>query len=181
MGWTTVNERPGYFGKRREQRLVEYDERFGAGRWRLAWQIGEVTGGQDQALMAYEDAYYAYLLARPDMLELLAREARDVFDDAPSNVRSGLDYFAQETNLNHLHDIAIRRCMVRLGRAFQGERLIQIRHVLGDHPLSLLLSPSQVPFHRPEWIIHPELERWWWQPGSIESFYQSNKLLQRLV
>lgn len=48
---------------------------------------------------------------------------------------------------HHLEDIAIRRCLVRLGLWFRGDQLV-----------------------RPEWSG-------WWLPGSVESFYQSNKFL----
>jgi hypothetical protein len=89
-----------------------------------------------------------------------------------------LDYTVQETGRTHVQDIAIRRVVARLGRQFEGDQLIQIRDALGDHPLSMALSPGQVPFHRPDVILLPEIEGWW-LPGSVESFYQSNKLLQR--
>ena len=170
-------ERPGYFGKHREARHREFDERFGPGNWRIAWQLGERVGPAAEAVMFYEDAYLAYLVAHPEHVATLARDASDVYDDAPSNVASGLDYTVQETASTHLQDVAIRRCMVRLGRRFQGSELIQIRDSRGDHPLSLLLSPGHVLFNRPDLIIRPELEGWW-EPGSVESFYQSNKLLQ---
>ena len=43
--------------------------------------------------------------------------------------------------------------------------------------LSWSKSPGRVPFHMPGVLLDPELEGWW-QPGSVESFYQSNKVLQ---
>jgi hypothetical protein len=128
-------------------------------------------------VMLYEDAYLAHLQANQDQLLILVNGACDVYDDAPSNVTSGLDYQAQETSRTHLQDIAIRRCLVRLGHWFQGSELIRIRDDQGDHPLSLKLSPGRVLFHRPDLIILPELIGWW-ESGSVESFYQSNKQLQ---
>jgi hypothetical protein len=177
--WETVG-RPGYFGRHREERHREFDSRYGVGNWRLAWQIGERVGDLGEAVMLYEDAYLAWLLLLPHLADELTEEASDVYDDDPSNVSSGLDYLAQETQRTHLQDIAIRRCLVRLGRAFRGGQLIRIRDSQGDHPLSLALSPGRVPFHRSDLIVPPPLEGWW-QPGSVESFYQSNKLLQRRI
>lgn len=174
--WITV-DRPGYFGRHRAERHAEYDERYEAGNWRLAWQIGDYVGGVEAAVAPYEDAYLAFLSSNVPVLEQLIIEAADVYDDAVSNVGCGLNYAAQETDRTHLQDIAIRRSLVRLGRWFRGSDLIQIRDSLGLHPLSLVLSPGRVPFHRPDLITQPELTGWW-QPGSVEAFYQSNKLLQ---
>ena len=174
--WQTV-DRPGYFGRHRDERYLAYDAEYGAANWRLAWVAGDATGGVELAVMLYEDAYLDFLQHNPLVVEELVSEASDVYDDAPSNVASGLDYRAQETSRTHLQDIAIRRCLVRLGRRFEGSQLIRIRDRDGEHPLSLTLSPGRVPFHRHDLIIRPELEGWW-QRGSVEAFYQSNKLLQ---
>lgn len=53
---------------------------------------------------------------------------------------------------------------------------------MGEHPLSLALSPGQVPFHKPELISYPdnlrELEsKSWWLLLSVEDFYQMAKRL----
>jgi hypothetical protein len=178
--WELV-EQPGYIGKQRESKYAEWNKYYGLDGWQLAWQWGNQYLPLPVALSIYEDAYYHFLLSNPDILEQLATQASDVYDDAPSNVSSGLDYTHQETNLNHWHDIAIRRALLRNGQWFAGRELVHIRHEQSTHPLSMLLSPGQVPFHRPELIAQPELERWWWQTGSVESFYQSNKVLLRRI
>ncbi|HOU94965.1 MAG TPA: hypothetical protein PLU22_28135, partial [Polyangiaceae bacterium] len=61
-----------------------------------------------------------------------------------------------------------------LGRRFQGTELVRIR---GRGSAGYRLNPGVVPFHAPEAILKPELVGWW-QPGSIESFWQSNKVLE---
>jgi hypothetical protein len=53
---------------------------------------------------------------------------------------------------------------------------------MGDHPLSLALSPGQVPFHKPELMSHPDnlteiRGKAWWLPSSVEDFYQRAKRL----
>lgn len=176
MEWVTV-ERPGYFGKRREAKHREFDQRFGVGNWRIAWEWQGEYLEFAQAVLVYEEAYFRFMEASPGLVNELVREASDVYDDATTNVGSGLDYLAQETSRTHIQDIAIRRCIRRLGRRFEGSRLLRIRDDRGEHPLSLQLSPGRVPFHRPEFIQRPEL-RGWWQRGSVEAFYQSNKVLQ---
>ncbi len=170
-------DRPGYLGKHRDAKQREWDEGFGPGNWRLVWQIGDNYFGVEAAIALYEDAYFRFLEENQAITQRLVREAGDVYDDNPSNVSCGLNYFPQETNRTHLQDIAIRRVLVRLGLWFQGMDLIQIRDDRGTHPLSLTLSPGRVPFHRPDLIVAPELEGWW-QAGSVESFYQSNRWLQ---
>lgn len=179
MSWQTV-ERPGYFGRDRGRKYSEFDARLGKGQWRIAWQIGARIGEFDEATMLYEDSYMVYLQQRPDLLRVLVYEASDVYDEASSNTASGLDYASQESLRNHVQDIAIRRCIVRLGLNFMGRSAIQIRDAgAADpvHPLSLELSPGRVPFVRLDWIVQPELAGWWGN-GSVEAFYQSNKLIQ---
>lgn len=168
--------RPGYLGSRRDAQHAAWDAEHGPDGWRLAWTVNGHWFSREQMTMLYEDAYHAFLVAHPAVLDELTAAARDVYDDALTNVASGLDYGAQETSRTHVQDIAIRRAVSRLGRVFAGSQLIQIRDNLGDHPLSMTLSPGQVPFHLPELLHRPELGGWW-LPGSVESFYQSNKVL----
>ena len=176
MEWKSI-ERPGYLGKHRDERFHEWDNKYGVNGWRLVWKVGETHVGLLGACALYEDAYYEFLRATPEVLTELINEARDVYDDEPSNTESGFDYTKQETQRTHLQDIAIRRSLIRLGIWFRGAQLIRIRQEKGTHHLSIILSPSRVPFHRLDLIEKPELERWW-LPGTVESFYQSNRFLQ---
>lgn len=166
-------ERPGYLGKRRDVYVAELNQRFGQGHWQFVWQWGTQTLDFVEACLMYEDAYYHFLVDNHLVLTL-CEQASDVYDDSPSNVASGYDYLAQETDRTHVQDIAIRRCLRRLGSDFIGDQLIQIRDSLGEHPLSMTLSPGQVPFHRPGHIVRPQLTGWW-QADSVEAFYQSNR------
>lgn len=174
--WKMVG-RPGYLGKERDERYAQWDRAYGVGVWRLVWKFGEVVTDFTGACAIYEDAYHCFLERNLRIRRRLIKEARDIYDDAPSNVDSCLDYTKQETARTHVQDIAIRRSLVRMGLRFQGSNLIQIRDKLGDHPLSLVLSPGRVPFHRCDLIEQPELQGWW-RPASVEAFYQSNRYLQ---
>jgi hypothetical protein len=184
MEWTTI-DRPGYFGARRDELASGWDAEYGAGNWRVAWMLdarskSPIIIPREGMLMLYEDAYFEHFRAHQQLLEHLISEASDIYDDAPSNVASGFDYNLQETDRTHVQDIAIRRCLVRFGRKFCGDHLIQIRDSCGEHPLSIALSPGQVSFHQPAWIYAIETEGWWCA-GSVESYYQSNKVLQVLA
>ncbi len=170
-------DRPGYLGAFRDQRVAEWNEKFGVGNWRLGWVVNGLALNFLGACALYEDAYFEFLRTHWDILRELCSAAREVYDDAESNVGSGLDYTKQETEHTHIQDIAIRRALVRLGVGFTGSELVQIRGDVGSHPLSKRLSPGVIPFHRNDWIYSPQLKGWW-KPSSVEAFYQSNKFLQ---
>lgn len=173
----TVAERPGYFGRHRDAKHAEYDQRYGVGNWRIVWKVGSNYFTFEEEVLLYEDAYFEYLRRHKGLKAALILGASDVYDDSLSNIESGLDYSKQETERTHIQDIALRRCVRRFGEHFRGEELIQIRDREGSHELSMLLSPGQVPFHLPHLIENPQLEGWW-KPFSVESFHQSNKVLQ---
>jgi hypothetical protein len=174
--WLTI-ERPNYLGKHRDEKFQEWDEKYGHGNWRLVWRIGETFVDFLGVCALYEDAYFEFLKKDFGILNQLISEASNVYDDEPSNVESGFDYTKQETILTHIQDIAIRRSLIRFGLWFQGKELIRIRQEKGTHPLSIILSPGRVPFHRKDLIEQPEIKKWWYS-GTVESFYQSNRFLQ---
>jgi hypothetical protein len=173
---------PGYLGSRREAKFAEWDEAYGRGNWSQLWIAGDQLLDFVGACTLYEDAYVEYLRQRPELLDHLCEVACDVYDDNPSNVGSGHDYRVQETVHTHIQDISIRNALVRLGREFRGNTLVQIRDAKGKSAISMALSPGQVPFHRPELITTPTnlasiYEHRWWLPYSAEDFYQRNKRL----
>jgi len=174
--WKTI-KRPGYSGKNKDQRQRQYNKIYGRNNWRVAWLVKGKIFSKEEIVLLYEDSYYIFFKKHPQTLKRLISQAKNVYDDVVSNINSGLDYAKQETKRTHYQDIAIRRCLVRFGLKFKGKKLIQIRDYQGKHPLSLKLSPGRIPFHLPELIKKPELTGWW-QVGSLESFYQSNKVLQ---
>jgi len=181
--WKLVdNTSPGYVGARRNELWAERDAKYGKGNWRSIWLVQADYLDYEEACRLYEDAYFEYFKQRPELLEFLLEAASDVYDDDPSNVESGLDYSKRGNVRTHIQDIAIRNCVKRFGRQFSGSKLLQIRDRIGEHPLSLALSPGQVPFHKPELLSHPDnLEsiraKAWWLPASVEDFYQRAKRL----
>jgi hypothetical protein len=181
--WNLVdNTSPGYVGKHRNDLWAERDVKYGKGNWQTIWLVDDNYLEYEEACRLYEDAYFEYFKQRPELLEYLLEVASDVYDDDPSNVESGLDYSKRGDIRTHIQDIAIRNCVKRFGREFKGSRSIQIRDRIGDHPLSLALSPGQVPFHKPELMSHPDnlteiRGKAWWLPSSVEDFYQRAKRL----
>lgn len=165
--------RPGYAGKKKKLRRNELEEKFGSGNWKTLHLVNNKLLSREEALDLYETGYYHYFKDNPEILEWLVTYAKDIYDIAPSNVDSRLDYSIQETDAAHLHDIAIRRSIRKLEKEFLGDVLLEIR---GEDSEGFILSPSQVPFHQPDLILKPQLKGWWIK-NSIESFWQSNKVL----
>lgn len=176
MEWKNVGS-PGYLGKRRDEWFAKWSEQYGGGNWRLVWLINDNAFDFLGVCALYEDAYFSFFQANPKIVEQLITVAANIYDDETSNISSALDYTRQETKRTHIQDIAIRRCIVRLGLKFLGDEFIRIRQEQGNHPLSMILSPGNVPFHKPEWILQPELTGWW-KEHSVEAFYQTNRVLQ---
>jgi hypothetical protein len=181
--WKQLNNNStGYVGRHRNQEWRKRDRKYGRGQWRMAWLVNRKLLEYTEACRLYEDAYFAYFKQRPELLRQLLAEASDVYDDSPSNVRSKMDYNKRGKVRTHIQDIAIRRCVKRFRKKFTGKKLIRIRDRMGPHPLSLALSPGQVPFHIPRLISTPDnlkaiTKNAWWLPYSVEDFYQRAKRL----
>lgn len=188
-----IAERPGFFGRRRDEILLNYNARYGSGNWKLLHIVGENlqwVGGDEpikgkyfvldflQACRLYEESYFAYFVQHPDELEFIVANASEVFDNDVGNVQAGLDYSKQTKGIGtHIQDIAVRNVVDRLGLKFKGEGLLQIR--TNKEGPGGKWSPMNIPFYKPEWILRPELEGWWTKgvPNSVELWYQSNKML----
>ncbi|OGF72904.1 hypothetical protein A3E06_00030 [Candidatus Giovannonibacteria bacterium RIFCSPHIGHO2_12_FULL_44_42] len=174
--WESIG-RPGYLGKHRDNKHFLWNQLYGEGNWRLAWNVGERFVDKAGAYVLYEEAYFQFFAKNMNYAYWLVKDAGEIYDDEVSNVDSGFDYGKQETTRTHLQDIAIRRCLLRLGMWFEGTELVRIRQEEGTNPLSVILSPGRVPFHKPELIVCLETVSWWYK-GTIESWYQNNKYLQ---
>jgi len=183
ISWRTV-ERPGYLSKKRDEITASWDKNFGKGNWRLAYEVGELIVPREMGIQLYEDGYYHFLLDNPDVLDWLTSTASDVFDTAPTNVEAGFNYTQQETPRNHIHDVSIRRALLRTGNWFAGDHLV---HVRGPETEGERLSPYLIPFHLPDLISQKDIKDYgnkgsWWDemgvPKSVEAFYQRNKVLQ---
>lgn len=174
MEWKVIG-RPGFFGDKRDEIFRQYDEKYGAGNWEIAWLWSGRTIPFEIACQIYEDSYYADSFLRGDLWKDLVSVAKDVYDHTQSNVNSGLDYSVQEGTATHLQDIAIRRVVLRRGWDFEGDELVQIR----SHKTYWggKLSPGRVPFHLPHLIEVPHIAGWY-DSNSVEDFYQSNKVLR---
>ncbi len=165
---------PGYSGKTKGSRDAQRDKLYGNGNWKSVFYMGGTLIEREFALQIYEDAYWTFFRDNPEELDWICRTASDVYDNAKSNTKSGLDYNIQEAESTHLQDIAIRRSIIRLGRQFKGKHLVEIR---GKDSEGYKLNPGRVPFHITDLIRPREGNPGWIEAGSIEDFWQSNKAL----
>jgi hypothetical protein len=173
-------DRPSHLGKKRDDFVRSMNEKYGEGNWRLAWKIGNRFVPFEQAIILYEGAYFLEVYNNIDFWKGTFLEYSECYDNAISNVKSGLDYSIQRENSNHYQDISVRRVMLALGLRFGSpdKPLMWIRHNSKDD--GSYLSPGRVKFHLPKLIVQPELSGWW-ETGSTESFWQSNKFLQAKI
>ena len=169
--WAIIG-RPGYAGKKKQLRRLELQEKFGEGNWKIAHLVDNNLLSREEALVYFEDSYLYFFQNNPEILDWLVSTAKDVYDNNLTNIKSGLNYLIQETPDSHLQDIAIRRVLKRLNRIFSGNNFLQIR----EECEGSILSTGQVPFYKPDLILQPQLKGWW-SKNSIESFWQSNKVL----
>ncbi len=165
--------RPGFAGKQKRQKRKELLDKFDEGNWKIAHLYEDELLSQEEALNHFENSYQKFFEDNPEILEWLLHTARDIYDNQETNVNSGFDYSIQETDDAHLHDIAIRRVLQKMEKEFQGELLLQIR---GENSEGFILSTGQVPFYKPKLIQRKQLKGWWGK-NSIESYWQSNKVL----
>ena len=177
MEWKAI-ERPGYFGKKRDELFRGFNEKFAEGKWRIVWKWGNYFTDFVNACKIYEDGYLLDSFNREGLWKDLIKTARNVWDMEESDTESGLDYSAQKGKATHLQDIAIRNVVFRRGWEFEGDKLIQIRSH-ADY-WGKQLSPGRVEFHMPGKIEMPHIPGWY-DEKSIEAFWQDNKFLHALV
>ncbi len=171
-GWAILG-RPGHAGRKKALRRTELENKFGKGNWKIVHLIDGKLLSQDEALDYLEEGYNQFFKKNTELLDWLILTAQDIYDTAPSNIDSKFDYSIQETETAHLNDIAIRRVIKRLGKEFQGSKLLQIH---GEDSEGFVLTTGQVPFHKLDLIYSPQIKGWW-NKNSIEAFWQSNKVL----
>lgn len=184
--WKSI-KRPGYFGRRRDERINEFNTKYGEGNWRLAWILPVANATltdplpfhftfEEACRQLYEESYFQYFKDRPEDIDY-ACQFGECIDNAITNVNSGRDYLKQEAFSTHIQDIALRNVLHRLGRKFEGppDLILTIRSKDTD---GIRFGPGEVPFFNPDLIMTPSLCPKWAGQDSVEDFWQSNKWLQ---
>lgn len=183
--------RPGYFGKKRDEKIAALDKEFGKDNWRLRWSIKLPAPHRITRLSFdfeyacknfYELSYLGYLLFNSAELDYIC-SFEQVIDNAITNITSGFDYNKQESNATHIQDIAIRKVLKRLGLDFRRPKgaMVDEKNILvvrGPETNGGHLNPGRVPFIWPHLIEMPSLRPEWAMPWSVEDFWQSNKWIE---
>jgi hypothetical protein len=172
--WRIVEKQVPRLGKKREEKIAEYDKKYGKNNWRFAWQLGGKSINFLEACEEYEKSYLKHFQRNRQDLEYLSRNALEVYDTNLSNIESGLDYAHQEDTATHIQDIAIRRIMSQKNLTFNGDKYIQIRKRSQD-PVGRSLSPLNVAFHKPRLVKNLSKAS-----ATVEDFWQNNRVIQYL-
>lgn len=185
----TQVERPGYFGRRRDERICELNQRFGAGSWMLMWEAGgSLFDFFNACRYLYEESYFQYFKDRPAEIDFVC-SFHECYDNALTNVASGLDYMKQEAYSTHIQDIALRNVLRRLGRWFTLNKTSELSAFLpgvlpgtashlqirSKDSAGYRFGPGNIPFAWPQIITQPSLAPSWAKQKSVEDFWQSNK------
>lgn len=176
MTWVSV-ERPGYFGRRRDQKIARINAQYGIGNWRLVHVVeGTAYEFVEACQLFYEESYFRYLADHPEDVDFICQFG-ECIDNAPSNIQSGCDYEHQEAYSTHIQDIAVRNVLKHLGRWFTAERE-EILVIRSPDTNGYRFGPGNIPFYDPKLITQPEICPAWANSGSVEAFWQSCKTLQ---
>jgi hypothetical protein len=182
--WEFV-ERPGYFGRRRDEKMAAYDTLWGRGHWKICWLVQHHDGHLEENTFEeackkyYERSYIEFLKKHPEHVDFICQFG-ECIDNDETNIESGLDYMKQESWATHIQDIAVRNALKALGRKFEGNRY-KVLVIRSKDSAGYKFGPGNVPFYRPELIRHPSLAPSWASLDSVEDFWQSNKVIMRRV
>lgn len=178
--------RPGWCGTGREEREKGWDEVYGEGNWKIAWRManGEVWDFLDVFWREYVGSYAQYFTRYPEELSVLSRYAYTYAKNPADRGRAfdPLAAYGKNGAQNQFHHVAINYAVGLAGGSFRGSEPLKIGGCVSgtsqeDWLVGEKLSPGMMPSLRPELIPNVTMGDCWWQPGSIECFYQSTKTL----
>lgn len=169
--------RPGYFGRRRDEKIGYLNAEHGIGNWKLVWSfVGSDYEFNDACILFYEWSYFCWFDSHQDDLDFICTNYGECIDNAETNIQSGLDYTSQEAFSTHIRDIALRNVISLHGRKFHGpaDKILIIRSADTE---GYKYGPGNIPFFSPDSIVQPSLAPKWAHKGSVEDFWQSNKYI----
>ncbi len=185
--WTTV-DRPGYFGKGREEQEKLCNEKYGKDNWRLAWQTPQGTVlTYDGVIQEYIEGYTEYFRQHLDEAKYLTDNYSFAYDKEIITKEEAFDPYAlyqKPGKANQFHHVALNIALEKvLDMPFTGKEAIKVRAgkpntPIEEWPVGWKWHPGRIPCIHPEEIYNGEFPNQWWEKGSIEDFYQSNKVLQ---
>lgn len=131
----------------RDKFIKGLNSKLGKGDWFWGFRVGKKLYAWSWGIQLYEDAYYDFLKQHPKHIRTLV-DYSNVYVCDRHDLDAGLDYKKQMQLKDHFPDIALRRCLVRLGVWFKGMDILKIP---GSE-----LDDACVPFHLPHLIHKPD-------------------------
>jgi len=188
VSWQTV-ERPGYLGKKKDEKFRLWDREFGKGNWRIVNQLvtGEIYSYEDIIYKVYMPGYEAYFLSHPDDLKFITQNFSYAYDKDQIDKDKAFDIYALYNKpgvANQFHHVAFNVAIEqRLGVSFKGSKPLKVREGKpgtpdSQQPDGYKWSPGRIPCTIAQLIPDPHIFGWWGY-NSIEDFYQSTKTLQK--
>lgn len=180
--------RPGFQGKDRDRQFAEWNQIYGEGNWRIAWELadGQVLGFEEVFWQVYVAGYVRYFLAHPEEATYLTDNYSYAYDKDPVGKQAAFDpraLYERPGRPNQFHHVALNVALEWfLGMPFRGTKSLQVRQGKPEVPQSAWpkgwrWSPGLIPTVRPDLIPETEIAGWW-QRGTIEALYQCAKIVQ---
>lgn len=185
--WYTV-ERPGYQGKKKDAQIAHWNQCYGEGNWRIAWELnsGLVQNYEQIFYNFYVPGYVKYFLQYPDEAHFLTTNFSYAYDKDMISKDEAFDPHAlydKPGKPNQFHNVALNLALeYYLGLPFRGNIPIQVREGKPDTdpitwPQGWRWSPGRIDAVRQDLIPKNDIKGWW-SPGTIEDVYQTAKVLQ---
>jgi len=185
--WETVGH-PGFFGKKRDEQFIEWDNSYGGGNWRIVWRL------KDEQLLDFERvfwqgyvaSYAGYFYQHPDEAEFLVENYSYAYDKETISKKEAFNPYAlyrKPDRPNQFHHVALNIALEWfVGKSFGGEEPIKVREgkpgtSQSSWPEGWRWSPGRIPVVRRDLIPKTNISGWW-QKGTMEDLYQSAKVLQ---
>lgn len=186
--WRTI-ERPGYLGKKKDEKYLLWNQKYGEGNWRLVNETatGEIFSYEDIIWKIYVPGYAMYFLKNQDEARFVTDNYSYAYDKDLISKESAFDIYCLYNKpgvANQFHNIAFNLALEYfLGISFKGTHPLQVREGKpgtpdSEQPEGYRWSPGRIMAVRQDLIPKVDLGQTWWSSGTIEDFYQKSKSLQ---
>lgn len=152
----------GDLGKNRDKFIQKVTRSAGKGNWFWTFRCNNKLYSWEMGMQMYEDAYWQFLRNDVSLVKELVGYF-NVYVLDRHDIDSSINYKHQLNERDHYPDIALRRCLVRLGVWFQGKEILRIP--------ATKFNDCNVPFHLPHLIQKPDDKK------SIKSWLDSNRYI----
>jgi hypothetical protein len=186
--WSVITM-PEYLGSGEEEKFALWNELFGEGNWRIAWQA------ENGILLSFEDifniyvcGYVAYFDSHPQEVRFLTQRYSYAYAKTPISKEEAFDRDAllQKQEIpNEFHHVALNIALEDvLKKSFKGKNPVQVQKrelktPVESWPKGWRWHPGRIPCPYPQLIPNDvTFDGKWWDDGSIEDLYQSAMILE---